>query len=259
MLEPVGDRIAWLWLGESLDLASVRSNRYARRHRAGSDLPLGPDSPLRMFPQRQLLLAFARSPRRPPPGDGGSGPGAHELRGVPPQHHERRPPEPRARSLAGRFPPRPRRPRPLGGHDAPPVLRPRLRRRPRGRAREREARCSARTSPGRAVSPPSGWSTTGSQARPTARSCCDRASGASGSASRSARSSATAAQASSRLTSPAARPLGTRRAARYSDSISDRSSVSFSARSSSRSPRSMRSSSRCTSGASSSGLNGFVM
>jgi Cysteine-rich secretory protein family len=44
----------------------------------------------------------------------------------------------------------------------------------------------------------------------------------------------------------------------YSISISERSSASFSPRSSSRSPRSIRSSNSRTSGASSSGLNGFV-
>jgi hypothetical protein len=45
---------------------------------------------------------------------------------------------------------------------------------------------------------------------------------------------------------------------RYSVSISERSSASFSPRSSSRSPFSIRSSSSRTSGASSSGLKGFV-
>jgi hypothetical protein len=46
--------------------------------------------------------------------------------------------------------------------------------------------------------------------------------------------------------------------ASYSDSINDRSSASFSVRSSSRSPSAIRLSSSRTSGASSSGLNGFV-
>ena len=49
-----------------------------------------------------------------------------------------------------------------------------------------------------------------------------------------------------------------RRPLRYSESISERNSASFSPRSSSRSPFSIRSSSCRTSGASSSGLNGFV-